>query len=183
MRGMAVEDDRNGQSHRPPAQNIFNVPPSSQQPPFSTYLQDFNGFYAPPPREHYIEFPFPYSGPPDPSLYSSPVLSHATPNNMFASILPQSIPTLPHQGMPLPPQALHPNPAIDMRTQPGFMFDPRSGGSQFFYPPQPILFPAPTHSPIITSVGPAIPIGMSDKTEAQFNMQSNTIPHTNMYRI
>ena len=152
FRGMAVEDEFGsaqpyrqqslasqttmaaGQPHASPTIHMRGPHPM-QQPrgPYPGYPQaDYAApYYAGPTR---VEYPFTYEGyrPGDNMYASSPALSSATPApNVYPGMAP------------------HPHAVADMHNQqfyeyPGSVRPP----SQFFYPSQPMMYPAP-HSPVV----------------------------------
>ena len=139
LRGMAVEEDyglQNG-AYRQGSQQGLPVR-GPQQPPRGPY-----GGY---PQTEYAAY---YSGPsysydayrttPDHSMYgSSPALTAAT---AAPSVYPG-----------LGPQTLHPHTMTDLHTQQFYEYvgSPRTLGSQYYYPTQPLVYHAPpSHSPML----------------------------------
>ena len=150
FRGMAVGDDfSSGQQYRqqglvsqttvaagqpqasPPAH--MRGPHPLQQPrgPYPGYPQaEYAQYYAGPSR---VEYPYPYEGyrPGDNMYASSPALSSATPTpNVYPGMAP------------------HPHQVPDIHNQQYYDYAGTvRPPSQFFYPSQPMMYPAP-HSPV-----------------------------------
>ena len=148
LRGVAIEDEFSVQSRQQASQTLSASHPRAlpmHQPrgPYSGYAQtDFSPYYSVPSGREYIEYSYSYETPraaPDLPVYASPVLSNAASANVYTGVSP--------------PALHHLNMIADLhRQQAGLFYDyipgARPHGSQYFYPPQPVMYP-PTHSPII----------------------------------
>ncbi|KAF8654193.1 hypothetical protein AX16_003722 [Volvariella volvacea WC 439] len=131
LRGMAVEDDYSVQNRRevpsqgntqPPHPALRGPPMPHPRGPYTSYPQTDFSYYSS--RDSYPDYPYayePYRGPSDPSMYTSPVVSSASPGALFPSVSPQS---------------LHPAAISDMhRQQPSYNITQQIASQNMLYGP------------------------------------------------
>ena len=165
LRGMAVEDEyslsQQHNAYRQGPQPSGMVPAASPGHPLRGPQQPPRGPYGGYPQTDYTQY---YTGPsysydayratPDPSLYgSSPAL---TPAAAAPNVYPG-----------LGPRTLHPHAMTDIHAQQFYDFvgSPRTLGSQYYYPGQPLVY-HPSHSPMLTPH----PLAGGDKRHDQVRM-------------